>query len=183
MTGMETRDPNVEPARVDCERIVPQGHDGRPIPALPRLSDAFPDEVDFFTRKFIWPSNRGGFYTRGGYFGTDKRRPWQPFKRFDGRWQHLYPKLVLDLAEKHLDFVRFCRTADRKSQVRPRDEQTGFWLGTMAGPRTWADCLDVDSHDGIGWYGLPTRWHACARPRSWRRSPSCPTVTTLPCCT
>ena len=28
----------------------------------------------------------------------------------------------------------------------------------MAGKKTWADCMDIDSHDIIGWYGLPTQF-------------------------
>ena len=28
----------------------------------------------------------------------------------------------------------------------------------MAGEKTWADCIDIDSHDVIGWYGLPTQF-------------------------
>src|SRR6266851_678369 len=73
-------------------------------PPLVRLSEEFPEEVAFFQRAIIWPSNKEGFYTRAAYHATDGRRPWQPFKKFGGEWQHLYKSLVLDLAEKHLDF-------------------------------------------------------------------------------
>ena len=133
-------------------------------PSLDRLSEEFPEEIAFFQRILIWTSNTAGFYTRDAYHATDGRRPWQPFKKFGGAWQHLYQSLVLDLAEKHLDFDRFCRTCPAKSQVCPRDKETAFWLGTMAGERSAADCLDIDSHDMIGWYGVPTRWHPTCNP-------------------
>jgi len=59
-----------------------------------RLSEEFPEEVEFFCRRFIWSSNKSGFYTREKYFGTAERSPWRPFKRGDGKWQHLYTTLV-----------------------------------------------------------------------------------------
>ena len=138
---------------------------------MKRLSDEYPDEFRFFCQKFIWSSSHEGFYTRANYFGTENRKPWQPFKRGSGQWQQLYSKLVIDLTEKHLDFERFCRTADPKSQVRPRNDETAFWLGTMAGPNTWADCFDIDSHDVVGWYGIPTRWHPSRNPFSGMAAP------------
>ncbi len=124
-----------------------------------RLSEQFPQEIGFFCRRFIWSSNRSGFYTRARYFSPDDRPAWQPYKRRDGEWQHLYPTLVTDLIEKHLDFERFCQTPGLKGQVRPRDQETAFWLGTMAGDKSWGDCIDVDSHEVIGYYGVPSRWH------------------------
>lgn len=124
-----------------------------------RLSEEFPEEVQFFCRRFIWPSNRAGFYTREKYFGTAERSPWRPFKRANGQWQHLYTDLVIELAEKHLDYERFCRSCPPKSQVRPKESETAFWLGTMAGERAWNDCLDLDSHGIIGYYAVPSRWH------------------------
>ena len=132
--------------------------------APPRLSVAHPAEFKFFCRRFVWASNRAGFYAREGYLKSDPRTtPWRPFKRaLTGKWQHLYPQLATDLAEKHLDFHRFCRTCAPKSQVRVRDE-TAFWLGMMAGKQTWADCIDIDSHNVIGWYGLPTQFDPMSR--------------------
>ena len=50
-----------------------------------------------------------------------------------------------------------------RAEIRARDHETAFWLGTMAGHKTWADCIDVDSHDTIGWYGLPTRFDPLGR--------------------
>jgi hypothetical protein len=132
-----------------------------------RLSAEFPAEVNFFCRTFIWPCNHAGFYTRHQYFKSGDELPWRPYKLASGNWQHLHKTLVLDMAERHLGFDRFCQTHDRKSQLRPRDGETAFWLGLMAGPRTYTDCLDIDSHEVIGWYGLPTRWH----PSHWGNSP------------
>ena len=67
--------------------------------------------------------------------------------------------LVAELIEKHLDFDRFCLNADWMSLNRPKDDETAFWLGTMAGKYTYYDCIDVDVHDRVGFYGEPTRWH------------------------
>lgn len=129
----------------------------------PKLADLYPKEVEFFKAKFIWSSNTKGFYTRHRYHTvySDSDQPlhkWQPFKKH-GEWQALYPGLVDSLAEKHLDFERFCQTCSLKDRLRPADSESAFWLGTMAGKRTFTDCIDLDSHDVIGWAYLPTRWH------------------------
>ena len=52
-------------------------------PEVPvRLSVAFPAELTFFCRRFIWSSNKAGFYTRSSYTRTDPRStPWRPYKR------------------------------------------------------------------------------------------------------
>lgn len=121
-----------------------------------RLAELHPEEIVFFKKKFVWASNRSGFYTRIGY---DHDQPWMPRKTFGGGWLPLYPALVDDLVEKHIDFDRFCLTRPDRSPVRPQDSETGFWFGTMMGEYTYHDCLDIDSHDRVGWYGLPTRWH------------------------
>ena len=46
----------------------------------------------------------------------------------------------------------------------------------MAGTKTYADCIDLDSHDIIGWNPMPTRWHESktgwvAGPYSYRYLP------------
>lgn len=149
--------------------IVPQAAELRkPLPdgdrtSEPTLADLYPEEVVFFKQKFIWSSNRQGFYTRHRYHPVTSDSgnllpKWQPFKR-QGGWQPLYAELVDSLAEKHLDFERFCRTCPLNDRLKPSDSESAFWLGTMAGKRTSCDCLDLDSHDVIGWASLPTRWH------------------------
>lgn len=129
----------------------------------PKLSDLYPEEVEFFKRTFIWASNTEGFYTRQRYHTVydhlgNPLPKWQPFRKY-GEWQPLYPELVDSLAEKHLDFERFCGNCEFKDRLRPAESESAFWLGTMAGKRTVADCIDLDSHDVVGWAYLPTRWH------------------------
>ncbi|MCY2987024.1 MAG: hypothetical protein NTY19_04045 [Planctomycetota bacterium] len=140
------------------------------IPRTPTLHELYPAEVEFFKQRFVWSSQTKGFYTRNRYepaydeFG--KRLPkWRPFKS-KGRWQHLYPELVDSLVEKHLDFERFCRSSKIRDRLEPRTEETAFWLGMMAGTKTYADCIDLDSHDVIGWNPVPTRWHPGCHVRS-----------------
>ena len=120
------------------------------------LAELYPDEIRFFASRFIWSSNRSGFYTRTGY---EKEKGWHARKRLGVEWMPLYPALVAELIEKHLDFDRFCLNADWMSPNRPKDDETAFWLGTMAGKYTYYDCIDVDVHDRVGFYGEPTRWH------------------------
>lgn len=129
----------------------------------PKLADLYPEEVAFFKQRFIWASNTRGFYTRQRYHTEcdhlEHPLPkWQPFKR-QGEWQPLYPTLVDSLAEKHLDFERFCGNCEFKNRLRPAASESAFWLGTMAGRWTFTDCIDLDSHDVVGWTYVPTRWH------------------------
>ena len=128
-----------------------------------RLADLFPDEIEFFKRRFIWSSNTRGCYTRHQYeeielpgFGILPK--WRPLKS-RGNWQTLYQELVDSLVEKHLDFERFQRTRNLKDRLASPDHEVAFWLGTMAGARTFNDCIDLDSHDTIAWRYVPTRWH------------------------
>ena len=120
------------------------------------LAELYPDEIRFYASRFIWSSNRSGFYTRTGY---EKENGWHARKRLGVEWMPLYPALVAELIEKHLDFDRFCLNADWMSPNRPKDDESAFWLGTMAGKYTYYDCIDVDVHDRVGFYGKPTRWH------------------------
>ena len=115
-----------------------------------RLAEEFPNEIGFYCKAFVWSSHRHGFYTREGYYSEPQLPAWQPYKQWNGDWQHLYPKLVADLVEKHLALDRFYATADPLSRSRLQRLQTEFWFGTMAGEKTRADCIDVDSHDVIG---------------------------------
>lgn len=136
---------------------------GEDAPLTPTLHELYPEEFAFFKRAFVWSSQTKGFYTRRRYdpeFDDLGRKlpKWLPFKS-KGRWQHLYPQLVNSLVEKHLDFERLCRACDLRDRLAPRTEETAFWLGMMAGTRTYADCIDLDSHDIIGWSPVPTRWH------------------------
>ena len=83
---------------------------------------------------------------------------------------------VDSLVEKHLDFERFCRTSHYPDRMAPRDWETAFWLAMMAGAKTYAHCIDLDSHDIIGWNPVPTRWHESktgwvAGPYSYRYLP------------
>ena len=47
----------------------------------------------------------------------------------------------------------------------------------MAGKYTYNDCIDIDSHELIGWNSVPTRWHpkhlgeVLPGPISWRAVP------------
>jgi hypothetical protein len=113
-----------------------------------RLAELHHDEIVFYKKRFVWSSNRSGFYTRTGY-----NTQWYPKKKYNGEWQHLYAGLVDDLVEKHLDLDRFCLTQPwiDSSPVRRQDSETAFWFGTMAGEYTYHDCLDIDSHERVGW--------------------------------
>jgi hypothetical protein len=127
------------------------------------LHDLYPEEIDFFKRRFVWSSQTKGFYTRRRYDPVvddlgRKLPKWLPFKS-RGRWQHLYTELVVSVVEKHLDFERFCRTCEVRDRLEPATDETAFWLGMMAGKETYSDCIDVDSHDIIGWNPVPSRWH------------------------
>lgn len=129
------------------------------------LAELHPDEIRFFASRFIWAANRTGFYTKSGY-GAGHH--WRARKTCGDRWLPVYPALATDLVEKHLDFDRYCTIADWKSPACPRDDETAFWLGMMAGDYTFHDCFDVDSHDRVGSYGEPTRWHPERNPYgSW----------------
>ena len=138
------------------------------------LAELHPEEIEWFRNRFIWPYQTGGFYTRIAYEKVYGLPKWRPFKS-QGQWQKLYSELVDVLVEKHLDFDRFCRTpADR---MKPPEYETAFWLGMMAGKYTYNDCIDIDSHEVIGWNSVPTRWHpihlgdVLPGPISWRSVP------------
>src|SRR4051812_8352798 len=92
----------------DTAKIL--GDDDRP-PRPQRLSELHPDEIRFFASRFIWSSNKSGFYIKHGY-GQD--HPWRARKTSGDRWLPVYPALAADLIEKHLDFERFCCLADEK---------------------------------------------------------------------
>lgn len=130
--------------------------------AQEHLAVIYPEELRFFKETFLWTGCTKGCYVRYGYepqiYGDAEIPKWCPF-RTRGRWQPLYSELVDSLAEKHLDFNRFVQTHPEKDRLRPRDWETAFWVGTMAGIYTRTHCLDIDAHDIIGWYYVPTRWH------------------------
>jgi|GEM_PF-2242079 len=148
--------------------------------AQTRLSDLFPDEIEFFKRRFIWSSNPGGCYTRHRYEthyvpGFGEIPKWCPLKTRGG-WQPLYAELVESLVDKHLNLERFHCTCSAKDRLALPDDETAFWVGTMAGKRTFNDCLDLDSHDTIAWRLEPTRWHPdktgwCGGPHDYRYLP------------
>ena len=102
------------------------------------LAELYPDEIRFFQSRFIWWSNRSGFYPRTGY---EKKKGWHARKRLGVEWMPLYPASWSPNLEKHLDFDRFCLNADWMSPNRPKDDETAFWLGTMAGKYTYYDCI------------------------------------------
>jgi len=138
------------------------------------LADLHPEEVEWFTNRFVWRYQTGGFYTRIAYEKVHGFPKWRPFKS-QGQWQKLYTELVDTLVEKHLDFDRFCRTP--AARMKPPEYETAFWLGMMAGKYTYNDCIDIDSHELIGWNSVPTRWHpihlgdVLPGPISWRSVP------------
>lgn len=131
----------------------------------------------------MWSSNTSGCYVRHRY---DKLviplvmtiPKWCPLKT-RGEWQHLYADLVDSLVEKHLDFERFTKTSKigpSLDRLSPDSHETAFWLGMMAGVQTYNDCIDLDSHDQIGWNPVPTLWHSSRTgrtngPFSWRHVP------------
>lgn len=150
---------------------------------LRTLAELHPQEISFFKKRFVWSSNTSGCYVRHRYeklviplvMTVPK---WCPVKT-RGEWQHLYPALVDSLVEKHLDFERFFKTSrlgPSLDRLEPNADETAFWLGTMAGDQTHNDCIDLDSHDQIGWNPVPTMWHSSRTgcvdgPYSWRHVP------------
>ncbi len=150
---------------------------------LRTLAELHPQEISFFKRRFVWSSNTKGCYVRHRYeklvipFVMTIPK-WCPLKT-RGEWQHLYADLVDSLVEKHLDFERFCKTSKlgpSLDRLSPDSHETAFWLGMMAGDLTHNDCIDLDSHDQIGWNPVPTMWHSSRTgsvdgPYSWRHVP------------
>ncbi len=150
---------------------------------LRTLAELHPQEIAFFKQRFVWSSNKGGCYVRHRYeklvIPLVMTIPkWCPLKT-RGNWQHLYPDLVDSLFEKHLDFERFFKTSrlgPSLDRLEPNADETAFWLGTMAGDQSYNDCIDLDSHDQIGWNPVPTMWHSSRTgsvdgPFSWRYVP------------
>lgn len=150
---------------------------------LRTLAELHPQEIAFFKKRFVWSSNTKGCYVRQRYeklvipFVMTIPK-WCPLKT-RGEWQHLYADLVDSLVEKHLDFERFTKTSKlgpSLDRLSPDSHETAFWLGMMAGDQTYNDCIDLDSHDQIGWNPLPTLWHSSRTgrtngPFSWRHIP------------
>lgn len=147
------------------------------------LAELFPTEIAFFKKRFVWPSNNAGCYVRFRYEKLlrpcEKPIPkWIPLKT-RGNWQHLYPDLVNSLVEKHLHFEKFLKTSRLstfRDRLSPSEDETAFWFGTMAGEKTYNDCIDIDSHEQFGWNPLPTMWHSSRTgsvngPYSWRFVP------------
>ncbi len=122
----------------------------RPVP----LAELFPEEVTFWKKQFLWASSRKGFNVRTSY--QDR---WYPRKRQGLHLIPLYPALVDDIAEAHLDFERFARNHDPKSVIKPKAEQLAFWAGTWAGDYTYSTAIDIDAHDRVGGAWLPARYH------------------------
>jgi hypothetical protein len=122
----------------------------KPLP----LAALFPEEVMFWKKKFLWASSRRGFNVRTSY-----EEPWLPRKRQGLNLISLFPALVDDIAEAHLDFERFARNHDPKSLVKPKKEQLAFWAGTWAGEYTYSNAIDIDAHHRVGHAWLPARYH------------------------
>jgi hypothetical protein len=144
------------------------------------LTELFPAEIAFFKQRFVWSSNKSGCYVRHRYEKLEQpcEKPipkWVPLKT-RGEWQHLYPELVDSLVEKHLSFEKFYKLHSYRDRLSPNADETAFWFGTMAGEKTYNDCIDLDSHDQMGWNPLPTMWHSSRTgsvngPYSWRYVP------------
>jgi len=144
------------------------------------LAELHPAEIALFKQRFVWSSNKSGCYVRHRYeklvIPLVMTIPkWCPLKT-RGNWQHLYPSLIDSLVEKHLNFEKFYKLHSYKDRLSPNADETAFWFGTMAGDRTYNDCIDIDSHDQIGWNPIPTMWHSSRTgsmdgPFSWRLIP------------
>lgn len=147
---------------------------------LRTLAELHPKEIAFFKQRFVWSSNKDGCYIRHRYERLERplEKPipkWCPVKT-RGEWQHLYPALVNSLVEKHLSFEKFYKLHPLRDRFTPNSDETAFWVATMAGDQTYNDCIDVDSHDQIGWNPVPTMWHSSRTgcvdgPYSWRHVP------------
>jgi hypothetical protein len=149
------------------------------------LMTSYPEELQFFKRIFVWGCSHDCFFTRSFYEETVIDGPstrglteqegqlgftsgflihrWRPYRTKQQKPQKLYPALVDSLVEKHLAFDNFCRSCSPKDRLKPQDWETAFWLGSVAGPRTWTSTLDIDLHERLGWITTPTRWHQPGR--------------------
>ena len=147
---------------------------------LRTLAELHPKEIAFFKKRFVWSNNTSGCYVRHRYeklvIPLVMTIPkWCPVKT-RGEWQHLYPAMVDSLVEKHLDFEKFYKLHPPRDRFSPNTDETAFWFGMMAGEMTYNDCIDLDSHDQIGWNPVPTMWHSSRTgsvdgPYSWRHVP------------
>ncbi len=128
-----------------------------------RLTDRYPEELKFFKDVFLWGSSTKGCYTRRFYETANINGliipKWMPLKT-KGGYQRLYGELVDSLAEKHLDIENFCQSRGDKDRLAPEVWESAFWVGTMAGIRTPTHTIDIDLHDQVGWYSVPTRWRS-----------------------
>lgn len=150
---------------------------------LRTLAELHPTEIAFFKKRFVWSGNNGGCYVRYRYERLlrpcEKPIPKWIALKSRGGWQHLYTELVDSLVEKHLNFEKFYKTSrigPSCDRLEPNADETAFWFGTMAGLSTYNDCIDIDSHDQIGWNPIPTMWHfsrtgSVNGPYSWRFVP------------
>jgi len=133
------------------------------VAEVQRLTDRYPVELKFFKDVFLWGGSTKGCYTRRFYETANINGliipKWMPLTT-KGNYQRLYDALVNSLAEKHLDFENFCRSRGDKDRLAPEMWESAFWVGTMAGTRTPTHTIDIDLHDQIGWYSIPTRWHS-----------------------
>ena len=118
------------------------------------LAEEFPEEIVFWKKKFLWASSRKGFNVRTSY-----QDHWRARKRQGIHLMPLFPALVDDIAEAHLDFERFAKNHNKKSSVRFAAEQLAFWVGTWAGDYTYSTAIDIDAHRQVGHAWLPARYH------------------------
>lgn len=145
-----------------------EGIDGPQIDQCFLFSAMFPNETDFVNRFWIKDASSNGFYTRSAYFdrwddwGIRKPR-WRPQKfpnpkndkRLFSRFDKAQRRLQLN---KHLGWQDYIQVRKRYYRGKPlRNLETAHWLGTLPGPKTRSDAIDLDSHTVVGFYSLPTQ--------------------------
>lgn len=166
----EISDEELEFEKKSHEFLTAEDHEGIDGPQIDHsflFSEQFPAETDFVNQFWIADASWQGFYTRSAYFdrwddwGTRKPK-WRPSKfpnpktgeRSFSRFDKAARRCQLD---KHLGWQDYLQVKERWFQQPLRNLETAHWLGTLPGPTTRSDALDLDSHTVVGFYTLPTQ--------------------------
>lgn len=123
----------------------------------------FPKEVEFFRHFWIDLASFEGFYIRSAYF--DRLNDdgyllckWRPAKYTNSKNGRRHFSTFDEAArkretEKHLHWPGYVTRTRKRFKHAP---EPAYWLGTLAGPQTRSDAIDLDSHTVVGFYRVPS---------------------------
>lgn len=127
------------------------------------VAKLFPKEVEFFRQFWIDHAGDEGFYIRTAYFDRINNegyllRKWRPDKYTNGKTGRRYFSRFDEAArkrevEKHLNWPGYVARNRKRFKNAP---EPAHWLGTLTGPQTRSDAIDLDSHTIVGFYRVPT---------------------------